>query len=166
MQAGSDFPGAATRFSVSARHFLHIVDNADQVGPRALPEQLARELSDLYRAALQLPHQDTLSVTDTDLERWSDDTLWSRRYTLIGQQLGPLDTYWLIYNPQELNEPVAGSLADDLADIARDLEYGLRVLDRQVSPEMALWAWSESFRSHWGKHLVHALVAIHALIIK
>jgi Domain of unknown function (DUF5063) len=54
---------------------------------------------------------------------------------------------------------IHGSLADDLADIYRDLKKGL-ILSEKTSAEDALWNWRLHFDFHWGNHAMSALKAI------
>ena len=57
---------------------------------------------------------------------------------------------------------VTGSLADDIADVYRDLRTGLRKWQRGESGG-ALWEWRFNFEAHWGQHADDALRAIHSL---
>ena len=51
--------------------------------------------------------------------------------------------------------------ADDLADIYRDLKEGLELYEAGHVAE-ALWEWSQSFNTHWGRHASSALHALQA----
>jgi hypothetical protein len=53
-------------------------------------------------------------------------------------------------------EPSLGDLADDLADIWRDLKGGLALFDAG-NVTAAAFAWSEGFSIHWGRHAASAL---------
>jgi uncharacterized protein DUF5063 len=90
---------------------------------------------------------------------------WSALFKALGEHLGPYALYWDVYDPTKLepDDPVAGSLADDLADIYRDLQDGLRDWGHQDVDRRrnALWQWRFSFESHWGAHAVDAIRAIH-----
>jgi len=57
-----------------------------------------------------------------------------------------------------------GSLLDDLSDIWWDLKPGLYALDNGSEEQAAdvFWDWKESFRTHWGRHAIDALRALHA----
>ena len=50
---------------------------------------------------------------------------------------------------------MAGSLADDAADIYRDLPSGLN--------DNAVGEWRFGFDNNWGKHAAEALYALHSL---
>jgi hypothetical protein len=55
-----------------------------------------------------------------------------------------------------------GTLADDLADIYRDLKKGLELKSRSEPPETIIWGWRVLFYSHWGTHAIEALHVIHS----
>ena len=56
---------------------------------------------------------------------------------------------------------VVGSLADDIADIYRDVVSGLRAFQSGLRAE-AIWEWGFNFRDHWGRHATEAIKALHA----
>jgi hypothetical protein len=74
----------------------------------------------------------------------------------------PVSNYWETFHLLEMQpeEPVLGSVADDLADIHGDLQRGLVLFDRG-DVHGAAWEWSFHFRVHWGRHLTAALHALH-----
>ena len=72
------------------------------------------------------------------------------------------DRYWQVFDPTEDDEAVFGTLADDIADIYRDLKEGLVLIEaHEVPPEDIIWNWRFSFYSHWGKHAMDALLTVH-----
>ena len=74
----------------------------------------------------------------------------------------PFAFYRVVFDPHDLeadDEPVMGLLADDLADIYRDLAEGLDQA-RQGNLEAACFDWALGYRTHWARHAVHALTAI------
>jgi hypothetical protein len=56
-------------------------------------------------------------------------------------------------------EPSLGDLADDLADIWRDLKGGLLLFDAGQAGAAAC-AWREGFAIHWGRHAASALFVL------
>jgi Domain of unknown function (DUF5063) len=56
---------------------------------------------------------------------------------------------------------VQGTLAGDISEIYFDLMHDLHSEEKGISRADFLWELRFSFRSHWGKHLLGALVAIH-----
>jgi hypothetical protein len=74
----------------------------------------------------------------------------------------PFNFYRVVFDPHDMespDEPVTGMLADDLADIYRDLAEGLDNYRKGHVAE-ACFDWSQSYRSHWARHAVSALSAI------
>lgn len=74
----------------------------------------------------------------------------------------PFSFYRMVFDPHDLeadDEPVMGLLADDLADIYRDLAVGLDQA-RKGNLEAACFDWCLSYRTHWARHAVHALTAM------
>ena len=74
----------------------------------------------------------------------------------------PFNLYRVVFDPHDFevdNETVTGSLADDLADIYRDLAVGI---DNAINGHIndACFDWSQSYASHWFRHAVSALTAI------
>lgn len=55
---------------------------------------------------------------------------------------------------------VVADLADDVADIYRDLKEALLVLDGGAKTE-AQWNIRFSFLNHWGRHASSAISALH-----
>jgi len=69
--------------------------------------------------------------------------------------------YYACYSEPHLAEnpsPGVGDIADDLADIWRDLRGGLE-LYQKGNYAAAAWEWRESFNIHWGRHASRALYA-------
>jgi hypothetical protein len=56
-------------------------------------------------------------------------------------------------------EPVVADLADDLADIWRDVKGGLMLWHDDES-DAAAWHWRFHFESHWGLHASSAMYAL------
>lgn len=57
----------------------------------------------------------------------------------------------------------AEMLWDDLADIYRDLQYGLTLsrLDTPDAKAEASWQWRFQYELHWGEHLFRAMATVH-----
>lgn len=70
----------------------------------------------------------------------------------------------LLSDPQIIG---IGDLADDLADIYRDIKPGLRAWDENIDVYLpdVVFEWKEPlFRTHWGRHAVDALRVLHTLV--
>jgi hypothetical protein len=74
----------------------------------------------------------------------------------------PFDLYGEVFDtvPMPPEQPVVGSLTDDITDIYRDVISGLREYEagRRAS---AGWEWSFGLRQHWGAHAMGAIRALH-----
>ena len=82
------------------------------------------------------------------------------------KNIGPLDTYWEIFDSTAKEEPVQGSLAGDISDICFDLKRSLELEESDVPKSDLQFDWRFDFRSHWARHLLGALTAIHHRHIK
>lgn len=115
----------------------------------------------LYHHALQLPDMDT---TDEEVGREVSHDEWSGMFASLQHKLGINDRYWAVFNPlkSDCDDPVIGSLSDDLADIWRDLKTGVSHWSdcSDAMRHQIVWDWHFSFHSHWSNHLVGALHAI------
>ena len=132
--------------------------------PKAEKEEVRvaiRLLADLYSKVLRLPKPDP--GEDLDRKRVSDED-WKKVYGRFGSL--PFQFYLDCFRPAQMveEEPGTGDLADDLADICRDLKEGLGLYDEGRIAE-AFWEWRQSFITHWGRHASSALHALHAYAV-
>jgi len=152
---------SVANFAAEAERFESWARDATDEGEWAAREALLR-ITHLYVAALQLPPawSDELSEA-AEPERVNHDewqTIFSRCSRL------PFDSYTVVFYPLEVpasEEPVVGSVADDIADIYRDVFSGLRAY-RSGRRAEAIWEWGFGFREHWGRHATDAIGALHA----
>ena len=93
---------------------------------------------------------------------------WKPLYEDLKARLGEYAAYWEVFDPQhpEDDDPVRGSLADDLADIFCDLKKGLTAWSRAgaATRRDIVFTWRLNFEIHWGEHLTGAFRAIHSLL--
>ncbi|EGF24230.1 hypothetical protein RBWH47_02945 [Rhodopirellula baltica WH47] len=112
----------ATDFAHAANRFVDLISNpADS--PDTFSLRLLESLTQLYCAALSLP--DAADVDpDLDFHRSTDDE-WRTVYQNVANAFGERVHYWLTYDPiyprDGSGDVVCGSLADDCADIHRDI---------------------------------------------
>lgn len=113
----------------------------------------------LIGAALDLPdvepRTDTAAVDPPGLDDESQAV--ERAASTLG-----VDGYWEIFDPRALDEPVAGSLTDDLVDVYRDVRRGLALAEGSLSE--AVWEWKFSYESHWGNHATDAVRVLHRVV--
>jgi Domain of unknown function (DUF5063) len=114
-------------------------------------------LAELNYFVLDLPDDDSeddIKLEDVSTEQW---TLVRDRFTHL-----PIDGYWTIFDPtkDKENDAVFAQLSDDLADIYRDIKYGLLLFDAGHFSE-AVWEWKFNYKIHWGRHLLSAQKVIY-----
>ncbi len=148
--ATSDFARAAREFCAWA-----------EAAPADVSVEVDRArgaLAELYRSALSLPREYPDGDDPDDVDIAQDD--WQRVYERFGAL--PLGYYSVCLDPHEVPTEAIGvaDLADDLADIWRDLKEGLCYFDAGQQ-SYAAWHWRWHFDSHWGKHAASALFALH-----
>jgi hypothetical protein len=145
---------ATDRFAELARDYCQWAE-----GPVASPEieakTASRHLARLCSAALDLPATVDWSLAP---EGVSQDQ-WRVVFTRFGAL--PVNYYSVCFDPTKVpsEEPVVGDLADDLADIWRDLKGGL-MLQEAGNPDAAATHWHQTFSVHWGRHAASALYVL------
>jgi len=152
---------AVERFAATAVAFCEWAAQGIDTGAEAARKGLIA-ITNLYLAALELAPAWSEELADQpDAER-VDDAQWRAVYK--GSARLPFDFYADVLDiwevpPQQL--PGIGSLSDDIADIYRDVECGLREYqaNRRAS---AVWEWGSHFRHHWGDHATGAIRVLHA----
>jgi hypothetical protein len=150
---------AIDQFATEAVRFEEWAHTEERNPGRAACEALIR-ISSLYVAALQLPPPFTDELEGhPDVQRLPTD-----ESAKVKSYLGlPIDMYGEVFDPLSVppEEPVIGSIADDVIDIYRDVVTGLRAY-QAGNKSGALWEWGFGFRHHWGEHATGAIRAIHA----
>lgn len=167
---------ALRSFATVAEEYCRVIEHRHTLRGEQLLSTIHSILPNLYAAALELPTTDIL-FPDDDAEDDLPDPIpadasllqerhqeWQVLYTSIAAMVGARNHYREVFDPYEsaTESPVTGSLADDFADIYRDLRDGL-VNWRAGRTGDALWDWRFGFESHWGAHATGALRALHAL---
>jgi hypothetical protein len=147
-----DFVSEATAFERWAKSGT---DNGCEAARNALVRLLR-----LYSAAIELPAH---SVTCDELELDSfrvEDAEWEA-VLAHSARLG-FDYYGSVFDPIPVpaQEACIGSLADDIADIYRDVVTGLRYYHAGHTQD-ALHHWSFMLLYHWGNHATSAIRALH-----
>ena len=150
------------QFAAEALRFEQWAHSNEPNAALAARKTLLR-ISSLYTAALQLPSPYTYAGQPCrDVDRLSDDECAK----LSAFQAIPFDMYGEVYNPIVVppDEPVIGSIDEDITDIYRDVVAGLRA-DQTGNRAGAIWEWGFHFHHHWGKHATGAIKAIHAWLV-
>ncbi len=115
-------------------------------------------LASLYSQALRLPtvEPDVAVVNEPPRNRVEWQTLLPRFEHL------PVGHYGEVFSPLVVppETPVVGDLADDLADIYKDIKLPLEAYDSGQT-SYAVWQWRFCFETHIGRHMLSALKAMH-----
>lgn len=149
------------RFFASAMRFVECVDSASTLERDAFLVRVGRCLAELYCTALDIP------VVESETER-PDDTpfpmeQWRAQYDSLREKIGDRDTYWVVFDSTEKEEPIQGTLSNDISDIYFDLKGDLQRKDKGIVQADLIWEIYFSFREHWARHAIHALNAINDL---
>ncbi|MBL9077283.1 MAG: DUF5063 domain-containing protein [Planctomycetes bacterium] len=151
---------AVDLFAVEARRFCSWTKQGLGSGPsaaRGALDQIAR----IYAAGLGLPSEWLAECSDHDAEAVPDDEV---RAVVSAASGLPIDVYWEVFDPVSDDatdgRSVAGSLADDISDIYRDVARGLLEYEAGRRSE-AHWEWAYHLRHHWGAHATSAMRALH-----
>ena len=137
-------------FYVLAKAYLEYIMNTEISGDSAA--SLVERLMKLYIGAQNLPEPEP----ETERAVRQGEGVKVR----LSEEISPY--YWAVSDPGVLEEPVCGSLADDLSDIASDLQRGIEEYDRGKVGNAA-FEWSFGFRHHWGDHAVDAIRYLHSI---
>ena len=115
-----------------------------------------RLLVELYHLALQLPDTEARADDGEDVPNAEWRKVYGRFAVL------PFN-YYSSSDPLRVPsvETMTGDLADDLADVWRDLVVGLGLFTSGRTLE-AYSAWRWRFDTHWGQHAADGIHALHA----
>jgi len=149
-----DFAAEVARFEEWALHSV-------SAGEGAAREALTR-ITSLYMAGLQLPSSSAEEAEYDESVTGLPDGIVAN---VKGHSGVPFDYYGVVFSPQVIphEEPVIGSLDDDVRDIFRDVVTGLRAFE-SGDRNGALWEWRERLQDHWGRHAVGAIRSLHIWI--
>jgi hypothetical protein len=159
MKKSPSIDAAVESFADAARRYCSWAEGS--LGDSLEEIQRARLLlTELHLAAVKLP--DIGVGEEVEGNEVSSDA-WQAMFQKLGSL--PVNGYWDVFDPlkEDEKEPVFNSLADDLADIYRDIKDGLSLFDAGHIVE-AVWEWRFSFRTHWGQHLTGAHRALHSYL--
>ena len=146
-------------------HFVSIVreyctwaEDSKLTGEEDLKKAISL-LALLYFSALALQNDgcgEDINATVVTNEQWQ---FVYKRFSSL-----PFNYYSSFFSPAKIEDaPGVGDVADDLADIYRDIKDGLWLYEKGYNIE-AVWEWKQSFSTHWGRHAVGALQAFHCYL--
>lgn len=166
---------ALSAFAGVAEEFCTLIDSLGESRPDDLYQTLEAVLSRLHLAILPVEmgmarkgHAKFEKLRMTH-EQWADlaklirEALASESDSLfkwhveLQEQVGTCDDYCAIR---------ATMLWDDLADIYRDLRFGLALwaIGTEKAKAEAAWEWRLIFEAHWGNHLFRAMSTVHEVL--
>lgn len=156
-------PDRVADFTAAAERFVALIRAAGSSSRESFLIELATALPTLYAAGARLP------AAEPDTDEAPPKTLTRDQWTAIFERLqallGDIDPYNAVApfedHPGD-GQMTVGSLADDLADIYRDVDQGLTLFAAGRSQNDVVWEWRSGFWTHWGEHSVNAVRAIHA----
>jgi len=156
----------------AAQNFCSVVGNPSGEPCSWIKDVLLSTLA-LYAAGLALSQLPMAEVSDREdesegrmsMEQWKE--LYNRLSAFLGEKKWyatvDFETQWT-HQPQE---SLYGDLADDLADIYRDVMPGLRRWSSAGDEYLGniVWDWQFHFAAHWGgDHASVALGYLHYLV--
>lgn len=138
-------------FAKVSGRFLEFIRGSEPVDASEIPA-LITLLADLVAVAATLP----------DVDAPPGPTSSANVFPLRSL---PAGLYWSVLDPlagvAQGSPPATGlgDLAEDLADIERDVAFGLQVWNGggEEAQRIAVWEWRFSFRVHLGRHAADAL---------
>ncbi len=153
-----------SRFRQAVLEFVGIVEASANFPREGFLAVVGNSLAKLYASALRLPPvQPGTAETDNAPFRTQE---WASLFNSLKEKIGSHDGYWTVFDSTEKRDPVQGSLAGDISETYFDLKDALILLEAGASTRDLLWELRFSFRSHWAKHTLGALAAIHDLHIE
>jgi hypothetical protein len=157
------------KFRQAATQFCGLLE-VDPDQHRLWIREVLMALADLYASANALSMLGPFEFSEDAPEQIRiHHNQWKAVYDQVSRAL-PQRWYLTFFDLTESldleQKPVIGDLADDLADIYRDLKPGLLVTSNQQNAVMVevVFDWQFSFQSHWGDHAVNAMKLLHQLL--
>jgi hypothetical protein len=146
------------RFWAVAQEYCSTVESIDSLTRDDALTRLYRLLPLLIANAITLPKAD---ATHQSEQRHLSNDEWTALYRRLQNFFGEWDLYHKNVDPTR-EDPVVCSLADDLADVYRDIQPFLGVVEENESAlRDALFNVRLLFYSHWGEQAIAALQVIH-----
>ena len=142
-------PQALTRFTRAAEQLCVLVEEPSHTRDRsAFLWALRSTLAELLAAGFNLPEVDP---SENDLPATNDVDHWKDVFASLQLRLGALAG-----GPGAILD-----VADAIADVWRDLRNGFDALNAGAGWQDVCWEWRFGLQTHWGRHAVDALGALH-----
>jgi len=127
--------------------------------------RLREVLADLYAMGPRLPDYAPFAAPVREFVSLADDR-WLEIFNDLVRRL-PRPLYWSALLPltyETVGDRGARQLAEDLADIYRNLENGFR-LQRAGGTAQELLQWWGSWETDWGRTVVRTIGILHEVIV-
>jgi len=148
-----------------ASKFCLLIENRDAKKPIQLLQEAFIILPQLCLCGMRLPDIKKLSdyeVPDVPNEQWYE------LFESLQYRLKDYDVYTEVFDPydEEDQNPIHGTLSDDLSDIYRDIKNGLQEWENVTTTERLdiIWHWKFLFEHHWGHHATGVFRALYSLL--
>lgn len=134
MNIQDNYAGAVNHFGPIAEQYCSLVDSQSALDKSEFLLQIYRMLPELIAEARRLPlvsfdddenEEQEASIRKIRAEKKMKQQEWGQLYDSLKEKLGDRNLYWMVFDPRTDNEAIHGSLADDIADIYRDLKDGV-----------------------------------------
>ena len=143
-------------FAASARAFCGWIESLPgEIGEEQRNKPLTL-LSALLAGGYRLPRVEPTVTQPSDVEQ----SEWTKMFKRLLAWTGSRDTYWTVAAGEQAHAPLAGSIADDLAETWRDLRACLNALDSGSPWQHVAWQARFDLDTHWGKHVSDAIRAL------
>ena len=151
-------------FVNTAIKYCEFIEKHNELNRENFLVEVNKILPLMYQQAISLPSGDIENINEDEEEKVVSSDEWNHLFLSLRNKLEDWVYYYDVFNPNNLEEtePVCSDLADDLADIYRDIKPGLHYWlkstpDNQI---LAVWHWRFSFWSHTGQHITGAIRSI------
>ncbi|HEV2654674.1 MAG TPA: DUF5063 domain-containing protein [Ktedonobacteraceae bacterium] len=156
-------------FMQAAQKFCSVIENP-AADLRIWIKDVLLSTAVLYTVGLALSQIPTPEITDVETERqpieqWQE--LYNHLSTLLREKRWYACVSFETHPAHQVQKQLYGDLADDLADIYRDVITGLRRWNTTADEYLGdiVWDWQFHFIHHWGDdHAAAALRYLHYLV--
>ena len=152
----------AEQFRRAAESYCALIEETSADG-RDVYDAILERLASLYLAGQRLPQIEP--ATEEGLPDRPTMAAMSSVTQRLSPSFEPRDFYWSVdpYDRKPQKNTPGSTISGDLAEIWRDVKQGLLALEAGSPEDDVVWDWWFGFDSHWGRHAVDALAALHKL---
>ncbi len=149
-------------FIKKAKHYCDIIERRKELKTKQFLSEVLVALLDLYRSGLFLtPIKKVKGISCREITHPE----WVKLFSSLVKKLGKKTHYSCAFDPTDLEgkEITISNLADDLADIYRDVKNSLISFNKDdiKHKRAALWYFHFNFFTHSSAHISDAIRAIH-----